>query len=86
MREFKTADGQSWQATALVATVAHRKEGRVLAFVPAGDDAAEAFVTNITFNGIEAADNAIRTMSATELRRRLELSRQTGRARRKPLL
>ncbi len=88
MREFQDAEGRQWVASATPTQVAHRKEGRLLVFRPAGATAEDGntVYTNVTFNGQTAAENAIRTMSEKELRRRLELAADAGGARRDPLL
>ena len=77
MREFKDEEGKVWRAVAVDAVVAHGRPGAALAFEPADAGDAEPVLTNITFNSDRAADFAIRTMSESELQRRLSLARAT---------
>lgn len=72
MRTITDAAGRVWQPVAVDSMVAHMKRGATLAFRPADDPAAEPIRTHIQFNSHEAADFAIRTMSAKDMRRRLE--------------
>jgi hypothetical protein len=64
--------GEAWEAIAVQSKVAHLKDGAVLAFRRAADDAGEPLRSAVEFNSAEAAGFAIRTMSDKELRRRLE--------------
>ena len=75
MREFRDEDGNLWEAIALDAVVAHGKQGKVLAFRPAGEPDSAPLRTSITFNSGEAADFALRTLGEKELLRRLSLVR-----------
>jgi len=75
MREFENEDGVRWEAIAVDAVVAHGKPGAVLAFRPAGEADGDVLRTTITFNSMNAADFALRTMSEKDLRRRLSLAR-----------
>ena len=71
--ERRVADnaGREWVAVGAPSTVAHLKQGAVLAFRPADDPGAEPIRTSVEFNSAAAADFAIRTMSDTEIQRRL---------------
>ncbi|HEU4453535.1 MAG TPA: hypothetical protein VFR81_10780 [Longimicrobium sp.] len=71
MREIRDAEGRTWEVVGVESMVAHMKEGRTLAFRPAGDPAAEPVLTTVQFNSAAAADFAIRTMGEKELQRRL---------------
>jgi hypothetical protein len=70
-RQVMDAAGRAWVAVAAPSTVAHLKQGAVLAFRPADDADAEPIRTAVEFNSDAAADFAIRTMSDKELGRRL---------------
>jgi hypothetical protein len=63
--------GREWVVVAAPSTVAHLKQGAVLAFRPADEPEAEPIRTAVEFNSAAAADFAIRTMSEKELGRRL---------------
>jgi hypothetical protein len=71
-REVTDGDGRVWFAVPVPGTVAHLKQGAVLAFRAADDADAEPIRTPVEFNSTAAAEFAIRTMSAKELRRRLD--------------
>jgi hypothetical protein len=73
-RVFSDGEGNEWEALALDTVVAHGKQGAVLAFRPAGEEA-EPLRGSVTFNSMAAADFAIRTLGEKELRRRLGLAR-----------
>ncbi len=75
MRAIQDEQGQSWQVVAVESAGFHGKAGATLAFQPAGDPSAEPLLTPIVFNSNEAAEFAITTMSAKELRRRLSMAR-----------
>ncbi len=75
MREFEAEDGMKWEAFAADEVVAHGKPGAVLAFRKPGDYRDEGLRSKVTFNSMEAAGFALRTMSDKELRRRLSLAR-----------
>src|SRR5690606_24497739 len=66
MREFRDEDGALWQAVAVEAVVAHGKQGAVLAFRPAAEPEGEPLRSDITFNSMEAADFALRTLGEKE--------------------
>jgi len=70
-RQITDEQGRTWSAVASGATVAHRRKGARLAF-RLDADPATLLVTRIEFNSDVAADQAIRTMSEHELRRRLQ--------------
>lgn len=70
-RRVADAAGRAWVAVAAPSTVAHLKQGAVLAFRPADEPEAEPIRTAVEFNSAAAADFAIRTMSDKELGRRL---------------
>jgi hypothetical protein len=74
-REFTTENGESWEAIAIDAVVAHGKVGAVLAMRPLNDSGVEPLRTTITFNSREAAAFALRTLGEKELRRRLSIAR-----------
>jgi hypothetical protein len=71
-RRLADAAGREWVAVGAPSTVAHLKQGAVLAFRPADDSGAEPIRTNVEFNSFRAAEFAIRTMSDKEIRRRLD--------------
>jgi hypothetical protein len=75
IRTFEDEEGVRWEAFGGEAIVAHGRPGAVLAFRRAGADADEEIRSTITFNSVEAANFALRTMSEKELRRRLTLAR-----------
>ena len=77
-RDFEDEELVGWTAFAADAIVAHGKPGAVLAFRPANDLAAAELRSTITFNSMEAAAFALRTMSVKELRRRLSLARMAA--------
>ncbi|MFL5538617.1 MAG: hypothetical protein ACJ8J0_06465 [Longimicrobiaceae bacterium] len=70
-RRMADAAGREWVVVAAPSTVAHLKQGAVLAFRPADEPGAEPIRTAVEFNSAAAADFAIRTMSDKELGRRL---------------
>ena len=70
-RRVADSSGRAWVAVAAPSTVAHLKQGAVLAFRPADEPGAEPIRTPVEFNSAAAADFAIRTMSDKELGRRL---------------
>jgi hypothetical protein len=74
-RTFTDLEGTPWDAFAAAATVAHGKQGAVLAFRRPGDPEDEFVRTTITFNSMAAARFALGSMSEKELRRRLDLAR-----------
>ncbi|HVH13046.1 MAG TPA: hypothetical protein VM759_08345 [Longimicrobium sp.] len=74
MRSITDDHGRPWEAVAIATKVAHLRDGAQLGFHPAGADA-ETVSAPITFNSMDAAEFAIRTMSEKELRRRLELAK-----------
>ncbi len=74
-RPFTSEDGLEWEALAVDAIVAHGKPGAVLAYRRIGGTDEEIVRSTITFNGMSAAEFALRTMSVKELRRRLALAR-----------
>lgn len=77
-REFTDKDGRLWQALPLQSTVAHGKYGAALGFRPADEPDAEPLISRISFNSLEAAEFALRTLGEQELSRRLALARQTS--------
>jgi hypothetical protein len=74
-RKFKDVDGVTWEAFAADAIVAHGRQGAVLAFRRAVGGPDEEIRSTITFNSMEAAGFALRTLGEKELRRRLGLAR-----------
>ncbi|MFL5383620.1 MAG: hypothetical protein ACJ8GN_13965 [Longimicrobiaceae bacterium] len=70
-RRMADGAGRAWVVVAAPSTVAHLKQGAVLAFRPADEPEAEPVRTAVEFNSAAAADFAIRTMSDKELGRRL---------------
>lgn len=75
LRTVTGADGTEWEAYAADAIVAHGRAGAALAFRRAG--AVDGGIqSTVTFNSMAAADLALRTMSAKEIRRYLSLARQ----------
>ncbi|HST62272.1 MAG TPA: hypothetical protein VLK84_26450 [Longimicrobium sp.] len=74
MRSITDDHGRPWEAVAIATKVAHLRDGAQLGFRLAGDPAADVMAP-ITFNSMDAAEFAIRTMSEKELRRRLELAK-----------
>lgn len=74
-RDFQDEDGNPWQAIAIDAVVAHGRKGALLAFRPAEGASPEVISSSITFNSVEAADFALRTLGEKELRRRLSMAR-----------
>lgn len=68
MRTITDDDGRAWEVVAAESTGAHLKRGATLGFRLPGE---EPVLTQVTFNSIEAADFAIRTMGEKELQRRL---------------
>ena len=70
-RRVQDPNGGEWVAVAAPSTVAHLKQGAVLAFRPADDAGAEPLRTAVEFNSAAAAEFAIRTMSTKEIQRRL---------------
>lgn len=74
-RRFTDSDGRSWEAFAAEAVVAHGRRGAVLAFRPIEGAPGDELRSTITFNSMEAADFALRTLGEKELRRRLDLTR-----------
>lgn len=73
-RDFEDSDGVRWTAVAVETIVAHAKPGAALAFRRADDSSGTLYQTNLTFNGMTAANSAIRSMSEKELERRLKLA------------
>ncbi|MDR0788129.1 MAG: hypothetical protein LBG44_09720 [Gemmatimonadota bacterium] len=71
---FEDETGARWEAFAPEQTVAHGRQGAVLAFRPAGSGS-EGVRSTVTFNSREAAELAIHTLSLRELRRHLGLAR-----------
>lgn len=74
MRNITDDHGRPWEAVAIPTKVAHLRDGAQLGFRHAGEPPA-AVSAPITFNSLDAAEFAIRTMSEKELRRRLELAK-----------
>ena len=70
-RRVVDPEGREWVAVGAPSTVAHLKQGAVLAFRPADEADAEPIRTTVEFNSAAAADFAIRTMSDKEIQRRL---------------
>jgi hypothetical protein len=70
MRTIDDDGGARWEALALPVKVAHLRDGAQLAFRREGGEG-EPVSAPIDFNSMAAAELAIRTMSETELRRRL---------------
>jgi hypothetical protein len=77
-REIEDEEGGRWTAFAAEAIVAHGKPGAALAFRPTDHDLGSELRSTITFNSMQAAAFAIRTMSDKELRRRLSLARMAA--------
>ena len=77
MREFRDARGQAWEALAVEEVVAHGKRGARLAFRPAGDGDVP-LLSNVTFNSMDAAHFALRTLGEKELGRRLTLAQEAA--------
>jgi hypothetical protein len=71
-------DGSNWEALAEETIVSHGKQGAVLSFRPAENQAGSTLRTTITFNSMPAADFALRTMSDKDLLRRLSLARMAA--------
>ena len=76
-RRVTAVDGTEWEAYAADAVVAHGRAGAVLAFRQPGSDE-ESLLSTVTFNSMDAADFALRTMSDKEVGRRLSLARQAA--------
>jgi hypothetical protein len=76
MREVKDENGRIWRAVQVQSPVAHLRSGATLGFVPADEEGAEPVLTNVSFNSMEAAEFAIRTMADKELLRRLNWARE----------
>jgi hypothetical protein len=74
MRSLSDERGERWEAIAHPVRVAHLREGARLAFRSGGADGATV-TAPVDFNSMAAAEMAIRTMSETELRRRLVWAR-----------
>jgi hypothetical protein len=74
MRSITDDHGRPWEALAIATKVAHLRDGAQLGFRPAGV-ADGGVMAPITFNSLDAAEFAIRTMSEKDLRRRLELAK-----------
>lgn len=70
MREIQDEQGRSWQAVWVETRGAHGIRGATLAF--RGGEGDEPVLTPVEFNSPAAAEFAITTMSAKELRRRLQ--------------
>ncbi len=75
MRTITDEDGRSWRVVAVESKGAHLKRGATLGFAAEGEPGAEPVLTQVTFNSLEAAEFAIRTMSEKEVRRRLAWAR-----------
>jgi hypothetical protein len=75
MREFTDSTGARWEAFPREEPVAHLRAGARLAFRPAGEEGS-VVTSAVTFNTVEAAEQAIRSMSDGELVRRLVLARK----------
>jgi len=75
MREFTDSNGARWEAFPLEEPVAHLRAGARLAFRPSGEEGS-VVTSAVTFNTVEAAEQAIRSMSDGELVRRLVLARK----------
>lgn len=76
MRRITDEEGREWEAVAVETDVAHLRRGATLGFRPAGEEGTEPLPTAVTFNSMEAADFAIRTMADKELVRRLNWARE----------
>jgi hypothetical protein len=77
-RRFQDDDGTEWRAFAASAVVAHGRPGAVLAFRPASGEGHDEFRSGITFNSMDAAAFALRTLGEKDLRRRLALTLQAA--------
>jgi hypothetical protein len=71
-RRVVDSAGREWVVVAAPSTVAHLKQGALLAFRPADEPDAEPIRTGVEFNSAAAAAFAIRTMGDKELRRRVD--------------
>lgn len=77
MRSFTDESGQEWVANALE-EVTPRHHGRwYLVFHPAGAEDRTVALPDVRWQNRETAERTLRTMSETELRRRLRIA--TGR-------
>jgi hypothetical protein len=73
MRKLSDDRGDAWEAIAIPTKVAHLRDGARLAFRRSDPDT--SVPTDIDFNSVAAAELGIRSMSESELLRRLTWAR-----------